>query len=76
MARSKFTVQTYGHLDTEEIVVFHLIRELLYAANQQVLEVLWDELEDVCQPGVLQWSHVVSINTIVDVVKITLQIFV
>ena len=63
---------TNGLLDAVEVVLPHLLGELLHAGDKAVPQVGGDEAEDVVQPGVLQGGHVDRVDPIVDVVEVAL----
>ena len=64
---------TDGFLYTEQVVFPHFIRELFHTGYKGVLEMNWDQCEYMSQPRVFKRSYVISVNSIVDVVQISLQ---
>ncbi len=60
-------------LDGEEVVLLHLVGQVLYRLVVVAPELVRHEAQHVLQPRVLHRRHVLRVDPVVDVVVVTLQ---
>ena len=62
-------------LDTQQIVLMHLVRQVHNRLLMRFPELLGNQGHDILEPNAFQWSYMLRIDPIVNVIVITQNIF-